>query len=204
MSGLIPIEQKIHEIRGQKVMLDFDLAEMYQTETRLLKRAVRRNSERFPEDFMFQLKKEEANLLIHNMVSQIGISKEGRGGIRYMPFAFTEQGVAMLSSVLHSEIAIKVNISIMRAFVAVRQSLIVSVSRFNEIEKLRNEIKNEIKLLSLELSEIHEDINTLNSSQENTDEQMEDLFQAFAKLSAQIQSKTVQLGRVKIEGFNKK
>ncbi|KAA6327866.1 hypothetical protein EZS27_023170 [termite gut metagenome] len=89
----------------------------------------------------------------------------------------------------------------MRAFVAVRQSLILSISHSNEIEELRNEIKNEIRLLSLELSEIHEDINALNKSQENTDEQIEDLFQAFAKLSAQIQSKTAQLERIKIKGF---
>ncbi|KAA6338298.1 hypothetical protein EZS27_013690 [termite gut metagenome] len=197
MNELISIEEKIHEIRGQKVMLDFDLAEMYQTETGQLKRAVRRNPERFPEDFMFQLSKQEWKELMpiwHKFPENIKHNPA-------TPFAFTEQGVAMLSSVLHSDTAIKVNISIMRAFVAVRQSLILSVSHFNEIEELRNEIKNEIRLLSLELSEIHEDINALNKSQENTDEQIEDLFQAFAKLSAQIQSKTAQLDRIRIKGF---
>ena len=107
------IQNKIYEIRGQKVMLDFDLAEMYGTETAQLKRAVRRNIERFPDDFMFTLTIQEFNNLKNNMVCQIGISK--KGGNQYAPFAFTEQGIAMLSSVLRSDTAIKVNISIMRA-----------------------------------------------------------------------------------------
>ncbi|KAA6330236.1 hypothetical protein EZS27_021031 [termite gut metagenome] len=136
---IIPIEQKIHEIRGQKVMLDFDLAEMYQTETRLLKRAIRRNPERFPEDFMFKLTKEEANSLIHIGVSQIGIPPQYNFSA-HLPFAFTEQGVAMLSSVLHSDIAIVVNIRIMRAFVAVRNYLANNVSVLKEIEALKKEM----------------------------------------------------------------
>ena len=94
------IQNKIYEIRGQKVMLDFDLAEMYGTETAQLKRAVRRNIERFPDDFMFTLTIQEFNNLKNNMVCQIGISK--KGGNQYAPFAFTEQGIAMLSSVLRS------------------------------------------------------------------------------------------------------
>ena len=114
---LQPIQSKIYEIRGQRVMLDFDLAELYQVETRTLKQAVRRNIERFPSDFMFEITESEYNYLKNSMTSQIVISNE-RGGRRYMPFAFTEQGVAMLSSVLRSETAIQVNIAIMRAFVA--------------------------------------------------------------------------------------
>lgn len=106
-------------VRGQRVMLDFDLAELYQVETRTLKQAVRRNIERFPSDFMFEITESEYNYLKNSMTSQIVISNE-RGGRRYMPFAFTEQGVAMLSSVLRSETAIQVNIAIMRAFVAMR------------------------------------------------------------------------------------
>ncbi|MBQ6879960.1 MAG: ORF6N domain-containing protein [Bacteroidales bacterium] len=111
------IESLIHEIRGQKVMLDFDLAELYQVETKRLKESVRRNIERFEgDDFMFELTSEEYNSLIISLRSQIATSNE-RGGRRHMPFAFTEQGVAMLSSVLKSERAIQVNRSIIRAFV---------------------------------------------------------------------------------------
>lgn len=106
-------------VRGQRVMLGFDLAELYQVETRTLKQAVRRNIERFPSDFMFEITESEYNYLKNSMTSQIVISNE-RGGRRYMPFAFTEQGVAMLSSVLRSETAIQANIAIMRAFVAMR------------------------------------------------------------------------------------
>lgn len=103
------IESLIHEIRGQKVMLDFDLAELYQVETKRLKESVRRNIERFEgDDFMFELTVEEYNSLIISLRSQIATSKE-KGGRRHMPFAFTEQGVAMLSSVLKSERAILVN-----------------------------------------------------------------------------------------------
>lgn len=107
--------QRIIEVRNQKVMLDLDLAELYGTETKRLKEAVRRNLNRFPTDFMFELTKEEfESLRTQNATSN-------RGGARYMPFAFTEQGVAMLSSVLKSDKAVEVNIAIMRAFVLMRQ-----------------------------------------------------------------------------------
>lgn len=111
------IQNKIYQIRGERVMLDVDLAEMYEVETRVLKQAVRRNLDRFPQDFMFELTKDEYD----NLTSQNVISSHG--GTRYMPFAFTEQGVAMLSSVLNSKKAIQVNISIIRAFVVLRQHL---------------------------------------------------------------------------------
>jgi len=111
------IQNKIYEIRGQRVMLDFDLAEMYETETKRLKEAVRRNIDRFPDDFMFKLSNDE----YENLRTQFATSN--RGGTRYMPFAFTEQGVAMLSSVLNSKKAIHVNISVIRAFVVLRQHL---------------------------------------------------------------------------------
>ena len=138
------IQQKIHEIRGQKVMLDFDLAEMYGTETKRLKEAVRRNIERFPEDFMFELTPEEYKSLRTQFVT---LENEGQRGkhAKYPPFAFTEQGVAMLSSVLNSDKAIAVNIAIMRAFVAIRnyaltytelaQRLGVLEIRFEDVEK---------------------------------------------------------------------
>ena len=114
------ISRRIFTIRGQRVMLDADLAELYDVATFRLNEAVKRNSTRFPEDFMFRLTAEEYTSLI----SQIAISKPGRGGRRKMPYAFTEQGVAMLSSVLNSERAIQVNIAIMRAFVRMRKMLL--------------------------------------------------------------------------------
>lgn len=109
------IGNKIYEVRGHKVMIDFDLAGLYEIETKRLKEAVRRNIERFPEDFMFELTKEEWE----NLRTQFATSSWG--GRRYIPYAFTEQGVAMLSSVLNSDKAIKVNIAIIRAFIALRQ-----------------------------------------------------------------------------------
>ena len=114
------IQNKIFEVRGCRVMLDFHLAELYQVETRALKQAVKRNIGRFPSDFMFVLSKEEANLLLSIGVSQNVIPPDYNFGAA-LPMAFTEQGVAMLSSVLRSQTAIEVNISIMRAFVLMRQ-----------------------------------------------------------------------------------
>ncbi len=111
------VEQKIHLIRGEKVMFDSDLAELYEVETKVLNQAVRRNPGRFPEDFMFQLTDAEAQ----HLRSQFVTSKVKRGGRRYLPYVFTEQGVAMLSSVLRSERAVQVNIAIMRAFVKLRE-----------------------------------------------------------------------------------
>jgi hypothetical protein len=112
----IAIESRIYLIRGMKVMLDSDLAELYDVETRILNQSIQRNRIRFPEDFMFKLTADEAELLR----SQIVISNKGRGGRRYLPFVFTENGVAMLSSVLNSDRAILVNIQIMRAFTRIR------------------------------------------------------------------------------------
>jgi phage regulator Rha-like protein len=127
------IERRILLIRGHKVMLDADLAELYEVETKTLNRAVSRNVERFPEDFMFQLTAEESRTLRY----QIGTSNEGRGGRRYAPYAFTEQGVAMLSSVLRSPRAVQVNIAIMRAFVKLRGILATNrdlARRLDELE----------------------------------------------------------------------
>ena len=131
IASVTQIESRMYLIRGHKVMLDEDLAALYEVETKALNRAVKRNIERFPEDFMFQLSADEfASLRFQygtsNLRSQIVTSNEnpsGRGGRRYAPYAFTEQGVAMLSSVLRSERAIQVNIEIMRAFVRLRQML---------------------------------------------------------------------------------
>ena len=129
------IQNKIFEVRGCRVMLDYHLAELYQVETRALKQAVKRNIERFPSDFMFVLTKEEANLLLSIGVSQNVIPPDYNFGVA-MPMAFTEQGVAMLSSVLRSKIAIEVNISIMRAFVLMRQKAIGYEELLKRIEEL--------------------------------------------------------------------
>ena len=129
------IQNKIFEVRGCRVMLDYHLAELYQVETRALKQAVKRNIERFPGDFMFVLTQEEANLLLSIGVSQNVIPPAYNFGVA-MPMAFTEQGVAMLSSVLRSKVAIEVNISIMRAFVLMRQMAIGSEELSRRIEEL--------------------------------------------------------------------
>jgi len=137
------IETRILLIRGEKVLLDADLAELYGVSTKRLNEQVRRNIDRFPPDFMFQLTREESeNLRLHfgtsSLRSQIATSNAGRGGRRYNPLAFTEQGVAMLSSVLRSERAVQVNIAIMRAFVKLREMLASHrdlTRRLDEMEK---------------------------------------------------------------------
>ena len=129
------IQNQIFEVRGCRVMLDYHLAELYQVETRALKQAVKRNIERFPSDFMFVLTQEEANLLLSIGVSQNVIPPDYNFGVA-MPMAFTEQGVAMLSSVLRSKVAIEVNISIMRAFVLMRQMAIGYEELSRRIEEL--------------------------------------------------------------------
>ena len=124
------IEPLIRVIRGQQVMLDRDLAELYGVETKVLNQAVKRNIERFPEDFMFQLSRHEFN----NLKSQIVTSSWG--GVRKMPYAFTEQGVAMLSGVLKSPVAVEVNIRIMRAFVSMRHFIASNASVFSRLETI--------------------------------------------------------------------
>ena len=126
------IKRSILEIRGKKVILDFELAKMYQTETKRLKESVRRNIKRFPPDFMFELSLQEWNLLR----TQFATSK--KGGTTRPPFAFTEQGVAMLSSLLNSEIAIEVNINIMRAFVLMRQFALTYQELSEQLKDLEN------------------------------------------------------------------
>jgi hypothetical protein len=140
LTTLLPverIEKAILLIRGQKVLLDRDLAELYRVTTFNLNKAVKRNIDRFPEDFMFQLTREEAESLRF----QIGMSKTfGRGGRRYLPYAFTEQGVAMLSSVLRSSRAIQVNIAIMRAFVRLRELLATHKDLACKLEQLEHKV----------------------------------------------------------------
>ncbi|MDR1847351.1 MAG: ORF6N domain-containing protein [Bacteroidales bacterium] len=168
------IQNKIYEIRGQKVMLDRDLAAIYGVETRTLNQAVKRNIERFPQDFMFQLTEEE--LLIWK--SQIVITNSIKMGMRNKPFAFTELGVSMLSSVLKSSTAIQVNINIMRAFVAIRQLVVNPPS--DKLTKLQKEV-NELKEY---IEEVFTDYNDIN---EDTRVQIELINQSLAELHAQKQ-----------------
>ena len=136
------IKNKIFEIRGQKVMLDFDLALLYNVETKRLKESVRRNIDRFPEDFMFELTKIE----LDSLRSQIASSNRDR--LRYIPFAFTEQGIAMLSSVLNSEKAIAINISIIRAFVTIRQFTLTYSELKDRILAIENQFPDIYKALN--------------------------------------------------------
>ena len=145
-TDLIPavsIEKKIMLLRGQKVLLDSDLAALYGVETKALNRAVKRNLKRFPDDFMFQLDPSEADALIHSRF-QIGTLKRGQN-IKYLPRAFTEQGVAMLSSVLHSPRAVSVNIEIMRAFVRIRQWLASNVELAHKLAELEKKYDVQFK-----------------------------------------------------------
>jgi phage regulator Rha-like protein len=161
------IQNRIYEIRGERVMLDKDLAFLYEIETKVLNQAVKRNIKRFPKDFMFQLNKEEfedIRLQITNLKnddssrSQIVTLKNQRGqNLKYFPFAFTEQGVAMLSGVINSEKAISMNIAIMRAFVAVRQVLI----KQNDIKEQLKQIKERIGEHDVQLNQIYEAMENL-------------------------------------------
>ncbi|MBD8003128.1 ORF6N domain-containing protein [Phocaeicola faecium] len=167
------IQSKIYEVRGTKVMLDKDLAELYQVTTGNLNKAVKRNIKRFPPDFMFQLTTEEWKALRF----QNGIIKKGRGEhTKYLPYAFTEQGLAMLSGVLNSDIAINVNISIMRAFVAIRQGL-PQVSNNKELEELKARMK--------ELEEVSEEtMAAISDLSEDTRKELDDIYLALSQLAA--------------------
>ncbi len=126
------IIEKIYLLRGQKIMFDKDLAEMYDVPTHRLNEAIKRNKSRFPQDFMFQLSEGE----FRGLISQFAISNKGRGGTRKLPYAFTEQGVAMLSSVLHSERAIQVNIQIIRVYTKMKQAILDNKDIWLKIEKI--------------------------------------------------------------------
>ena len=175
------IENLILNIRDKQVMLDRDLARLYDVETKVLNQAVKRNIERFPEDFMFQLSHEEfqsnlrsqivtssiepySNVDVSNLRSQIATSSDGQhGGVRYMPYVFTESGISMLSSVLRSKTAIQVNIEIMRAFVAMRHTLLANNQLFNRIENIEH---NQLIMIQWK---------------DKTESQINTLFQTLAK-----------------------
>lgn len=157
MNELQLIHSKIYEVRGQKVMLDRDLAELYNVTTANLNKAVKRNIRRFPDDFMFQLTKAEFDELKTNLIFQNGTSNWG--GTRKLPYAFTEQGLAMLSGLLNSDIAIKVNVNIMRAFVAIRQMITDNspLKRLSTLEKNFNELKQDLEEIFADYNDINED-----------------------------------------------
>ncbi len=200
------IRNKIYEIWGQRVMLDFDLAELYGVETRALNQAVKRNIERFPEDFMFQLTKSELEILTNqilrsekvsenteniskgsNLISQIVISRfldkretkhdKGWGGSRKLPYAFTENGVAMLSSVLRSSLAIQINIGIMRTFTEFRK--IATSLQFPDYAADVAQLRKDFEELKLDIEDILHDQNDIN---ESTRAQLDAISEALAEL----------------------
>ncbi|MDD4970084.1 MAG: ORF6N domain-containing protein [Paludibacter sp.] len=175
MTDIEVIQHKIYEIRGVRVMLDFDLSTLYGIETRALKQAVKRNINRFPDDFMFILTKIEANYLLTMGVSQNVIPLEYNFG-GTLPMAFTEQGVAMLSGILRSQQAIDVNISIMRAFVQLRQFLLQNREIILSIDELRQRVKQ------LELSG-EETLASINDLSEDTRREMDDIYIALTEMA---------------------
>lgn len=180
------IQSKIYEIRGQRVMLDFDLAELYNIKTKVLKQAVKRNIKRFEgEDFCFELTKEELSR------SQFVTLNKSRGGnFKYMPFAFTELGVAMLSSVLNSDTAIEINRNIMRAFVRMREYLLLQPE-----DQGMAELKRQIK-------ELQEDIESLEKDHEDYEQHFDDIYLALAELAAKNKEqakKRPKIGFIKTE-----
>ena len=173
------IQNKIYEIRGQRVMLDFDLAEIYQVETRVLKQAVRRNAQRFEgNDFMFELSDlEYSNLKEHLRSQVVMLDVDGRGRFpKYPPFAFTEIGVAMLSSVLRSETAIQANRAIMRAFVAMRNYIASATTVTAELAEIR------AKLALLERND-EDNMEAVNDLSEDMRKELDNIYQAIAALS---------------------
>jgi hypothetical protein len=165
------IQNRIYEIRGERVMLDRDLAALYETETKNLNLAVKRNLKRFPKDFMFQLTKEEFDL-VRTEIETIekgdrlrlqNVTSNGRGGTRYLPYAFTEQGVAMLSGVLNSDKAIQMNIAIMRAFVEVRRIIF----KQNDLKWQVKEIKARLGEHDVQLKHIYDALENLLDEQAN-------------------------------------
>ena len=185
---LILVQNLIHEIRGQKVMLDSDLARLYQVETKVLNQAVKRNIKRFPEDFMFQLdNKEFANLKSQIVTSSWGglksqIVTSSWGGRRTPPLAFTEEGIAMLSSVLHSDIAIAANISILRAFVKVREYLLMASTVSAEVKELRSKVD----LLAMQQEE---NLGAVNDLSEDVRRDIDNLYLAIGELSSRMEEK---------------
>ena len=173
---LILVQNLIHEFRGKKVMLDFDLARLYQVETRVLNQSVKRNIKRFPPDFMFQLTEEE---WLTNSSQIVMTSNRPKSAL---PYAFTEQGVAMLSGLLKSDVAIAANIAIMRAFVQVREYLLAASTVSAELKELRAKVD----LLALQREE---DLGAVNDLSEDVRQDIDNLYLAIGELSSRIEEK---------------
>ena len=174
MNEIQVIQNKIYEIRGRRVMLDSDLADLYMVETKNLKRAVRSNIERFPDDFMFELTREEYDSLRCKNFTL----KNGRGQhSKYLPFAFTREGIAMLSGLLRSQIAIQANINIMRAFFQMQEALLIVSNTHLQLEQIRSEVKQ----LRIEMNETLHDQNDIN---ESTRAQLDAISTALSELQA--------------------
>ena len=169
------IQNKIYEIRGQRVMLDRDLAELYQVTTGALNQAVKRNVARFPSDFMFQLTDAETE----NWKSQIVITNSIKMGLRHNPYAFTEQGVSMLSAVLKSSVAIQTSITIMRAFVAMRNYIVQSTQVSAELLELRSR-------LQLVEHECRENLEAVNDLSEDMRKDIDAIYEAIGALSVKL------------------
>lgn len=194
MDALEPIKQKIYEIRGRRVMLDSDLAALYCVETRSLNQSVKRNIERFPDDFMFQLTTEEWNTLKSQFVisrytniqnelaltsQNVILKKNGRGQhSKYLPFAFTREGIAMLSGLLRSEVAVQANINIMRAFFQMQEALLIVSNTQLQLEQIRAEIKQ----LRTDMNDTLADQNEIN---ELTRAQLDAISDALTELQSQ-------------------
>ncbi|MDE5570769.1 MAG: ORF6N domain-containing protein [Prevotella sp.] len=182
MNDLQNIQSLIYEVRGARVMLDRDLAILYGVETRVLNQAVKRNIERFPEDFMFRLTKGENEILINHILGSQFVTANSFTKSRYLPYAFTEQGVAMLSSVLRSPLAIQVNIGIIRAFVEFRR--LASALPVSDASKSVVQLRKDFEELKLDIEEILHDQNDIN---ESTRLQLDNITMALAELQAERQ-----------------
>ena len=176
---LILVQNLIHEFRGKKVMLDFDLARLYQVETRVLNQSVKRNLKRFPSDFMFQLTEEE---WLTNSSQIVMTSNRPKSAL---PYAFTEQGVAMLSGLLKSDVAIAANIAIMRAFVQVREYLLAASTVSAELKELRAKVD----LLALQREE---DLGAVNDLSEDVRKDIDNLYLAIGELSSRMEEKKAE------------
>ena len=173
---LILVQNLIHEFRGKKVMLDFDLARLYQVETRVLNQSVKRNLKRFPSDFMFQLTEDE---WITNSSQIVMTSNRPKSAL---PYAFTEQGVAMLSGLLKSDVAIAANIAIMRAFVQVREYLLAASTVSAEL----NELRAKVDLLAMQQEE---NIGAINDLSEDVRQDIDNLYLAIGELASRMEEK---------------
>ena len=195
MNEIATIQRNIYEIRGQKVILDRDLAALYQVETRVLNQAVKRNIERFPEDFMFQLTKEEWQNISSQIVttsglrSQIVMTSPQKRPFTALPYVFTEHGVVMLASLLRSDVAITMSVQITRAFIAMRQTIATLAATESKIEILNERVEK----LNLYIDEVLRDQNDINESQrminEGTSMQLELINESLAELQTKTKEK---------------